>query len=93
MSYVHSIYVLCLRGSQSNGLVNKIFWSDKEPREGVYHTCIAYISIDSVTKMEKKELFTSFQKNYPEECKHKIKKIKVPEFKGVELEYENITRF
>ena len=40
-----------------NGVVNINFWGDKVPKEGVHHTCIAWISIDSAMKMEKK--------NYP----------------------------
>ena len=42
-----------------NGVVKSNFWGDKVPKEGVHHTCIACRSIDSVMKMEKKELFTS----------------------------------
>ena len=42
-----------------NGVVNTNFWGDKVPKEGVHYTCIAYLSIDSVVKMEKKELSTS----------------------------------
>ena len=32
---------------------------DKVPKEGVHHTCIACISIDSVMKMKKKKLYSS----------------------------------
>ena len=42
-----------------NGVVNTNFWGDKVPKEGMHYTCIAYLSIDSVVKMEKKELSTS----------------------------------
>ena len=42
-----------------NGVVNTKFWGDKVPKESVHHTYIACISIDSVMKMEKKELSTS----------------------------------
>ena len=42
-----------------NGVVNTNFWRDKVPKEGVHYTCIAYLSIDSVMKREKKELSTS----------------------------------
>ena len=35
------------------------FWSDKVPKEGGHHTCIACISIGSVMKIKKKELSTS----------------------------------
>ena len=65
-----------------NGVVNTNFWGNKILKEGVHHTCIACISIDSVMKMKKK-------KNYPqvylEECKYKIKKIKMPGFIDAEL--------
>ena len=59
-----------------NGVIKTNFWGDEIQKEGVYHTCIACITIDSVMKIDKK--------NYPqvhfEECKYKIKKIKMPEF-------------
>ena len=42
-----------------NGVVNTVFWNDTVPKEGVHYTCIACINIDSVIKMEKKELSTS----------------------------------
>ena len=40
-----------------NGVVNTNFSSDKVPKRGVHHTCVACISIesiDSVMKMEKR---------------------------------------
>ena len=43
-----------------NGVVNTNFLGDKIPKDGVYHICIACISIDSVMKIEKK--------NYPQVC-------------------------
>ena len=45
-------------------------------------TCIACISIDYVTKMEKK----NYAQVYLEERKYKIKKKKMTEFIDVELE-------
>ena len=36
-----------------NGVVNTNFLGDEIPKEGVYHTCIACLSIDFVLKMEK----------------------------------------
>ena len=58
---------------------------DKIPKEGVDHTCTACICTDSVMKMEKK----NYAQVYLEECKYKIKKIKMPEFIGVELESDS----
>ena len=65
-----------------NGVINTNFCGYKIPREGVHHTCIASRSIDSVMKMDKK----NYRQVYPEECKYKIKKIKMPAFIDVELE-------
>ena len=42
-----------------NGVVNTNFCGDEIPKEGVHHTCIACIEIDSVVKMEKTESSTS----------------------------------
>ena len=47
----------------------------------MHHTCISCISIDSVMKMDKE----NYPQVYLEECKYKIKNIKMPEFIGVEL--------
>ena len=51
-------------------------------KKNVHYACIACITIDFVMRMEKK--------NYPqvhlEECKYKLKKIKMPEFKDAKLE-------
>ena len=45
-------------------VVNTNIWGDKVPKEGVDHTCIACISIDSVKKIEKKRIIRKFiQKN------------------------------
>ena len=47
------------RVKEFNGVVNTNFWGDKVLKEGVHHTCITCINIDSVMKMEKKGLSTS----------------------------------
>ena len=58
---------------------------DKIPKENVHYTYIACITIDFVMRMEKK--------NYPqvclEECKYKIKEIKMLKFINTELESES----
>ena len=56
-----------------NIVLNSNFWNDKIPKEGVHHTCITCISTDSIMKMEKK----CYPQVYLEECKYKIKKIKI----------------
>ena len=42
-----------------NGVIKTIFLGDKIPKEKVYYTCIACITIDSIMRIEKKELSTS----------------------------------
>ena len=66
-----------------NGVVSLNLWGDKVPKKGVHHTCLVCISIDSVMKTEKKKIFPQV---YLEECKHKIKKKKMPGSTDVELE-------
>ena len=55
-----------------NGVIKTNFLGDEMSKENVHYTCVACITIDSVTRMEKK--------NYPqvhlEECKCKIKRNK-----------------
>ena len=68
-----------------NGVVNKNFWGDKVPKEGVHHICLACLSIDSVMKMDKK----NYAQVYLEECKYKIKKKKMSGIKDVELESDS----
>ena len=65
-----------------NGVIKKNFWGDEITKEGVHHTCIACITIDSVMRMEKK----NYPQFYLEECKYKIKQIKMPEFIDAQLE-------
>ena len=55
------------------------------PKENVYYTCIAFITIDSVIRINKK----NYPQVYLEECKYKIKKIKTPRFINVELETDS----
>ena len=63
-----------------NGVVNTDFTGNKVLKEGVHHTCIACISINSVMKIEKK----NYPQVYLEECKYKTKKIKMPGFTDVD---------
>ena len=64
-----------------NGVTKTNFWGDEEPKEGVHHTCIACTTIDFVMRMKK-----SYLQVYLEECKYKIKKIKMPEFIDIKVE-------
>ena len=55
------------------------------PKENVHYTCIDCMTIDSVIKMEKK----NYPQVYLEECKYKIRKIKMPKFINTELKSES----
>ena len=55
------------------------------PKENMYYTCIACITIDSVIRMNKK----NYPQVYLEECKYKIKKIQTPRFINTELETDS----
>ena len=50
-------------------------------------TCIACITIDSVTRMDKK----NYPQAYLEELKYKIKKTKITNFITAELESESVS--
>ena len=55
------------------------------PKENMYYSCITYITIDSIMKMNKK----NYPQVYLEECKHKIKKMQTPRFINAELELDS----
>ena len=61
------------------------FLGNDMPKESVYYTCIAFITIDSVIRINKK----NYPQVYLEECKNNIKKIKTPRFINVELETDS----
>ena len=68
-----------------DGVMKTKFWGDKIPKEGAHHPCIACITIDSVMKIDKK----NYPQVYLEECKYKIRKIKMTEFIDAELESDS----
>ena len=63
------------------------FLGDETPKENVHYFCIACITIDSVMKMEEK----NYPQVYLEECKYKMKKVKMNKFINTELESESGT--
>ena len=67
-----------------SGVIKTNFLGDKIPKESMHYTCIACITIDSVVRMEKK----NYPQVYLEECKYKIKKMKMTNLIKIELESE-----
>ena len=55
------------------------------PKENMHYTCIACITIDSVLTIDKK----NHPQVYLEECKYRIKKIKIPKFIKTELKSDS----
>ena len=68
-----------------NGVIKTNFLGDEIPKEGVHYACIPCITIDSVMRMKK----MNYPQVYLEECKYKIKKIKMSKFINTELESES----
>ena len=68
-----------------DGDIKTNFLGNGLPKENMYYTCIACITIDSIMKMNKK----NYPQVYLEECKYKIKKMQTPRFVNVELESDS----
>ena len=67
------------------GVIKTNFLGNDVRKENMQYTCIAGITIDSVMRMEKK----NFPQVYSEECKYKIKIIKMLIFINTELDSDS----
>ena len=65
-----------------DGVIKTNFLGDEIPKENMHYTCIACITINSVSKIGKK----NYPQVYLEECKYKVKKIHMCRFINAELE-------
>ena len=68
-----------------DGVLKTNFWGDRVSKKNMHYTCIAWITIDSVMRMEKK----NYLQVYLEECKYKVKKTKTSKFIETELESDS----
>ena len=66
-------------------ILKKNFLGNNVPKENTCYTCIAFVTIDSVMKINKK----NYPQVYLEECKYKAKKINTPKFINTELELDS----
>ena len=66
-------------------MIKTNFLGDEEPKENGHYTCIAYINIDSVLSMDKK----NYLQVSLEECKYRMKKTKMTKFIEAELKSES----
>ena len=65
-------------------MIKTNFIGKEIPKESMHYAWIACIIIDSVMRMKKK----NYLQVYLEECKYKLKKIKMHKFINAELEWE-----
>ena len=68
-----------------SGAIKINFSGDEVPKENEHYTYIACITIDSVMRMEGE----NYMQAYLEECKHRMKKIKLTKFIEAELKSES----
>ena len=64
-----------------DGKIKTNFLDDDVPKDNMHYTCIAYVTIDCVMRMDKK----NHPQVYSEECKYKVKKIQLSRFINAEL--------
>ena len=67
------------------GVIKTNFLINDIPKEIMYYTCIACITIDSVLKIDKK----NHPQVYLEECKYRVKKIQMSRFINTELKSDS----
>ena len=82
---IYKIKYLKAKVREFDGDIKTNFVGNGLSKENMYYTCIAYITIDSVLRMNKK----NYLQVYLEECKYKIKKIQTPRFVNTELETDS----
>ena len=68
-----------------NGVINTNFFGNDMPKENMYYTCIACITIDSVLKIDKK----NHPQVYLEECKYRFKETQMSRFINTELKSDS----
>ena len=68
-----------------NVAIKTNFLGNYVPKENMQYTCMAYITIDSVMGMQKKD----FPLVYLEECKYKIRKTQMSKFTNTELDLDS----
>ena len=64
-----------------DGVLKTNFLGNDTPKENMHYTCIAWITIDSVMRMDKK----NYAQVYLEECKYMVKKLQMSRFISAKL--------
>ena len=68
-----------------DGMIKTDVLGKDMPKENMYYTCIACITIDSVLRISKK----NYLQAYLEKCKYKLKKMQMPKFIKTELKSDS----
>ena len=68
-----------------DGVIKTNFLGNGMPKENMYYTCIACITIDSVMNSDKK----NHPQIYLEECKYRIKRTQIPKLIKTELKSDS----
>ena len=68
-----------------DGVIKTNFLGNDIPKKNMYYACIAYITIDSVMKIDKK----SNLQVYLEECKYRVKNMQMSKFINTELKSDS----
>ena len=68
-----------------DGVIKTNFLGNDVPKENMHYTCIVYITIDSVMRIDKK----NYPQVYLEECKYRVKKMQMSRFINTELKSDS----
>ena len=68
-----------------DGVIKTNFLGNDVPKENMYYTCIACITIDSVMRIDKKY----HPQVYLKECRYRVKKIQISKFINAELKSDS----
>ena len=68
-----------------DGVIKTKFVGNDIPKENIHYTCVACITIDSVSRIDKK----NHPQVYLEECKYRVKKIQMSRFINTELKSDS----
>ena len=74
---------------KDNNVLDKCTKRKEVPKENMYYTCIACITIDSLMRMDKQ----NYPQVYLEECKYRVKnmqKLQISKTKKVYVPWQNI---
>ena len=82
---VYEYKYLNAKVKEFNGVIKIKFWGNDMPKENIHYTCIACVTIDSVLKIDER----NYPQVYLEECKYRMKKIKMSRFINTELKSDS----